>query len=78
MGSQSFSRLVRSSTQSLVANHRQDLCNTADLPTTCGSYAFKQGRPKKDANLINTLKEVGLIILAKANLSVSPIAQTIL
>ncbi|KAI8713744.1 Amidase domain-containing protein [Fusarium sp. LHS14.1] len=47
----------------------KDLCNTVDLPTTCGSYAFKQGRPKKDANLINTLKEAGLIILAKANLS---------
>ncbi|UPL02693.1 hypothetical protein LCI18_013627 [Fusarium solani-melongenae] len=47
----------------------KDLCNTVDLPTTCRLYAFKQGRPKKDANLINTLKEAGLIILAKVNLS---------
>ncbi|KAJ4234774.1 hypothetical protein NW757_013567 [Fusarium falciforme] len=46
-----------------------DLCNTVDLPTTCGSFAFKQGRPKKDANLIHTLNDAGLIILAKANLS---------
>ncbi|RSL51275.1 hypothetical protein CEP54_011483 [Fusarium duplospermum] len=35
--------------------------------TTRGSYAFKQGRPKKDSNLIHTLKAAGLIILAKEN-----------
>ncbi|KPM37584.1 hypothetical protein AK830_g9002 [Neonectria ditissima] len=33
---------------------------------------LKQGSPKVDANLIGTLNDAGLIIIAKANLSVSP------
>ncbi|RSL85542.1 hypothetical protein BHE90_001797 [Fusarium euwallaceae] len=45
----------------------KDLCNTIDMPTTRESYAFKQCKPKKDANLIHTLTAAGLIILAKAN-----------
>ena len=40
------------------------------MPSTCGSYAFKQGKAKADSNVIRVLNDAGLIIIAKANLSV--------
>ncbi|KAI0875937.1 amidase signature domain-containing protein [Hypoxylon argillaceum] len=47
----------------------KDICVTRNMPSTCGSYALKQGEAKVDANLIGTLNNAGLIIIAKANLS---------
>ncbi|KAH6999086.1 amidase signature domain-containing protein [Ilyonectria sp. MPI-CAGE-AT-0026] len=47
----------------------KDICTTVDMPTTCGSFAFAQGRAKEDAPIIKTLNDAGLIIIAKANLS---------
>ncbi|KAH7152603.1 amidase signature domain-containing protein, partial [Dactylonectria macrodidyma] len=46
-----------------------DLCTTVEMPTTCGSFAFKRGSAKKDAKIIKTLNDAGLIIIAKSNLS---------
>lgn len=48
----------------------KDICTTLDMPSTCGSYAFKQGKAKVDAPLVGTLNDAGMIIIAKANLSV--------
>ncbi|KAH7329487.1 amidase signature domain-containing protein [Stachybotrys elegans] len=47
----------------------KDICTTVDLPSTCGSYALEQGKARADANIIKTLNDAGLIIIAKANLS---------
>jgi hypothetical protein len=44
---------------------------TRDIPSTCGPYALRQGEAKVNANIIDTLNDAGLIIIAKANLSVS-------
>ncbi|KAI1120750.1 amidase signature domain-containing protein [Nemania abortiva] len=47
----------------------KDICVTQNMPSTCGSYAFKCGEAKVDAHIIGTLNDAGLIIIAKANLS---------
>jgi hypothetical protein len=44
----------------------QDLCNTVDMPSTCGSFALKQGKPKANAKLFDTLVAAGLIGIAKS------------
>lgn len=48
----------------------QDVINTVDPPTTCGSFALKQGRTIRNAAVVQVLIEAGLIILGKTNLSV--------
>lgn len=55
----------------VVTNKGKDLCLTVDLPSTCGSFALKQGQAKEDAPIIGTLTKAGLIILGKSNLSAS-------
>jgi amidase len=40
------------------------------MPTTAGSWAFIEARPKKNAALAENLIQAGLIILGKANLTV--------
>jgi amidase len=50
----------------------KDICATLDMPSTGGSHAFKKGHAKIDAPLIRTLNDAGMIIIAKANLSVGP------
>ncbi|KAK0722658.1 amidase signature domain-containing protein [Lasiosphaeria miniovina] len=47
----------------------KDSFTTVDMPTTCGSFALMAAKAKADANIINTLADAGLILLAKANLS---------
>lgn len=45
----------------------KDNIDTADLPTTCGSFALD--RTARDAELITRLRAAGSLILGKANLS---------
>lgn len=47
----------------------KDQCNTIDMPSTCGSFALKQGKPKANAKLFDSLVAAGLIVIAKTNLS---------
>jgi amidase len=47
----------------------KDNFDTADLPTTAGSFMLKDSIPKDDAFLVRKLREAGAIILAKVNLS---------
>ncbi|RBI60516.1 amidase [halophilic archaeon] len=46
----------------------KDALETADMPTTFGSDAFKGYMAKEDAEVIQRLREAGAIILAKTNL----------
>ncbi|WP_026933970.1 amidase family protein [Christiangramia echinicola] len=46
----------------------KDNINTANIPTTAGSYALKDNQTK-DAFIVKQLKENGALILGKANLS---------
>ena len=47
----------------------KDNYNTADLPTTAGSFLLKGSIPPDDAFLVKKLRAAGAIILAKVNLS---------
>ncbi|WP_254185169.1 amidase family protein [Nocardioides panacis] len=48
----------------------KDNVDTADLPTTAGSLALAaQPNPARDAALVTRLREAGLVVLGKANLS---------
>jgi amidase len=47
----------------------KDNYNTADLPTTAGSFLLKGSLPPEDAFLVKKLRDAGAIILAKVNLS---------
>lgn len=47
----------------------KDNFNTADLPTTAGSFMLKGSIPPEDAFLVKKLRDAGAIILAKVNLS---------
>jgi amidase len=48
----------------------KDNVDTADLPTTAGSLALAaQPNPARDAALVARLREAGLVVLGKANLS---------
>lgn len=46
----------------------KDNFDTADMPTTSGSVALRDLRPKDDAAQIARLREAGAIIVAKANM----------
>jgi amidase len=43
------------------------------LDTTVGSWAFVGAKPKKSAKLVEKLLQAGVIILGKANMTVSPV-----
>lgn len=45
----------------------KDVIDTADLPTTCGSAAFADHRPARDAACVAALKAAGAISLGKLN-----------
>ncbi len=47
----------------------KDNVDTADLPTTAGSYALTSDLPDADAPLVARLREAGAIVVGKANLS---------
>jgi amidase len=48
----------------------KDNVDTADLPTTAGSLALAaQPNPARDAALVTRLREAGLVVIGKANLS---------
>src|SRR5262245_60089280 len=47
----------------------KDNFDTADLPTTAGSFMLKGSIPKSDAFLVKQLRDAGAIVLAKVNLS---------
>ncbi|HMK85122.1 MAG TPA: amidase family protein [Steroidobacteraceae bacterium] len=46
----------------------KDSVNTRDYPTTAGTPALKDFRPKEDAPLVAALKSAGAIVLGKTNL----------
>jgi amidase len=46
----------------------KDCINTADMPTTYGSIAFKGYRPPEDATLVKLLRGAGAVILGKTQL----------
>jgi amidase len=47
----------------------KDNIDTASLPTTAGSLALAGQRPSADAPLVQRLREAGLVVLGKTNLS---------
>lgn len=47
----------------------KDNLDTADMPTSAGSFLLKNSFPPDDAFLVKQLKDAGAIILAKLNLS---------
>ena len=47
----------------------KDNFDTADMPTTAGSFMLKGSIPPDDAFLVRKLREAGAIILAKVNMS---------
>jgi len=47
----------------------KDNIETINMPTTAGSLALKDNHTKRDATLVQNLKQAGAIILAKTNLS---------
>jgi amidase len=42
------------------------------MDTTCGSYALKGAKAKINADVVDLILKAGMIILGKANLSVTP------
>ena len=52
----------------------QDALDTTDdfeLQSTAGGWAFEDSHPTKSAKVVDLLVDAGLIIMGKANLSVS-------
>jgi amidase len=47
----------------------KDNLDTADMPTTAGSFLLKNSYPPNDAFLVKKLRDAGAIILAKLNMS---------
>ena len=47
----------------------KDNIETLDMPTTAGSLALKDNQTGRDAELVRRLREAGLVIAGKANLS---------
>jgi amidase len=47
----------------------KDNIDTADMPTTAGSFMLKNAYPPDDAFLVKKLRDAGAIILAKLNMS---------
>jgi amidase len=47
----------------------KDNIGTGSMPTTAGSRALRDSRPKDDATLVRRLKAAGAVILGKTNLS---------
>jgi Asp-tRNA(Asn)/Glu-tRNA(Gln) amidotransferase A subunit family amidase len=43
----------------------KDIIDTADMPTQCGSPAFKDNRPEEDAACVAALRAAGAIIIGK-------------
>ena len=52
----------------------KDNIDTADMPTTAGSFMLKGSIPPDDAFIVKKLREAGAIILAKVNMSEFAIA----
>src|SRR5258708_20003396 len=46
----------------------KDSVNTADHPTTSGTAALRDFRPKDDAPVVRALRDAGAIVLGKTNL----------
>jgi Asp-tRNA(Asn)/Glu-tRNA(Gln) amidotransferase A subunit family amidase len=46
----------------------KDSVNTKDLPTTAGTRALRQFRPKENAPIVRALHEAGALVLGKTNL----------
>ena len=46
----------------------KDSVNTRDYPTTSGTAALRNFRPKEDAPVVRTLRDAGAIVLGKTNL----------
>lgn len=55
------------------ANVQQDnMCTPSlNMETTCGSFALKGAKAQKDAEIVQRLVEAGMLIIGKANLSVT-------
>lgn len=54
----------------------KDNIDTADLPTTAGSVFLDGHRPRRDAALVASLRDAGMIVLAKANMSEFALSST--
>src|ERR1700732_372306 len=47
----------------------KDNFDTADMPTTAGALTLKGAQPEKDAFAVGRLRQAGVLILGKANMS---------
>lgn len=54
----------------------KDNIDTADMPTTAGSVFLEGHRPQRDAALVTRLREAGVIVLGKANMSEFALSQS--
>jgi len=54
----------------------KDSVNTSDYPTTSGTAALRNFRPKEDAPLVRALREAGGIVLGKTNLQEMSLGYT--
>jgi mandelamide amidase len=54
----------------------KDSVNTSDYPTTSGTAALRNFRPKKDAPLVRALRETGGIVMGKTNLQEMSLGYT--
>ncbi|MCJ1359552.1 MAG: hypothetical protein MMC33_009554 [Icmadophila ericetorum] len=63
--------VVRSPLHGIPITIKDNICTHPSLgmATTCGSFAFDRAKPKRNAPLVNSLLEAGVIIIGKANLS---------
>jgi amidase len=60
---------IRSPLHGIPVVLKDNINTTGVMATTAGTYAFKDHFAKEDATLVKTLKDKGLIILGKANLT---------
>lgn len=45
----------------------KDIYDTGDMPTTAGSLALEESQPDDDSDVVQRLREAGVIVLAKTN-----------
>jgi amidase len=66
---QEFKRTHKLKPLSCIPIVLKDNFDTADMPTTAGSLTLKGAQPERDAFAVKGLREAGVLILGKANMS---------